>query len=58
MENPSPGEKKRDNGDQEDDDQPVFSLITGKYRHAKRYGVGKGASLEICPRCPLTRLDR
>ncbi|KAK7022945.1 Diphthamide biosynthesis protein 2 [Paramarasmius palmivorus] len=22
----------------EDDDQPVFSLVTGKYRHAKRYG--------------------
>jgi hypothetical protein len=22
----------------EDSDQPVFSLITGSYRHAKRYG--------------------
>ncbi|KAJ8469937.1 hypothetical protein ONZ51_g8656 [Trametes cubensis] len=26
--------------EEEDLDQPVFSLITGKYRHAKRYGGG------------------
>ena len=24
--------------DTNDPDQPVFSLVTGKYRHAKRYG--------------------
>ncbi|KII84822.1 hypothetical protein PLICRDRAFT_57334 [Plicaturopsis crispa FD-325 SS-3] len=24
--------------DEEDPDQPVFSMVTGKYRHAKRYG--------------------
>jgi diphthamide biosynthesis protein 2 len=24
-------------------DQPQFSLITGKYRHAKRYGGGEGS---------------
>ncbi|KAI0370673.1 diphthamide biosynthesis protein [Pilatotrama ljubarskyi] len=30
----------RDGGEEEDEDldQPVFSLATGKYRHAKRYG--------------------
>ncbi|KAL0066996.1 Diphthamide biosynthesis protein 2 [Marasmius tenuissimus] len=27
------------NEEDEDEDQPVFSLITGKYRHAKRYGT-------------------
>ncbi|KAK0486587.1 putative diphthamide synthesis protein-domain-containing protein [Armillaria novae-zelandiae] len=26
------------NGETEDGDQPMFSLITGRYRHAKRYG--------------------
>lgn len=26
------------NGEKEDDDQPMFSLMTGRYRHAKRYG--------------------
>ena len=25
-------------GEPEDLDQPVFSLVSGKYRHAKRYG--------------------
>lgn len=24
--------------DEEDLDQPIFSLVTGKYRHTKRYG--------------------
>ena len=28
--------------DDEDIDQPVFSLVTGKYRHAKRYGDANG----------------
>ncbi|CAA7263747.1 unnamed protein product [Cyclocybe aegerita] len=27
--------------DSDDSDQPVFSLITGTYRHAKRYGPGR-----------------
>ncbi|KAF5376495.1 hypothetical protein D9615_008664 [Tricholomella constricta] len=27
-----------------DPDQPVFSLITGTYRHAKRYGAGAGGN--------------
>ncbi|KAG5643986.1 hypothetical protein DXG03_009276 [Asterophora parasitica] len=31
-------------GEEEDHDQPVFSLVTGTYRHAKRYGVGAGDS--------------
>ncbi|KAH9994336.1 putative diphthamide synthesis protein-domain-containing protein [Russula compacta] len=31
--NPSP-----DEGEEDDPDRPVFSLVTGKYRHAKRYG--------------------
>lgn len=26
-----------DEGDDEDPDQPIFSLVTGKYRHARRY---------------------
>ncbi|KAH9895870.1 diphthamide biosynthesis protein [Cubamyces lactineus] len=29
-----------EDAEEEDLDQPVFSLITGKYRHAKRYGGG------------------
>ncbi|TEB24956.1 diphthamide biosynthesis protein [Coprinellus micaceus] len=29
----------------EDPDQPVFSLITGKYRQAKRYGASAAASM-------------
>ncbi|THH16089.1 hypothetical protein EW146_g4501 [Bondarzewia mesenterica] len=28
----------RDHIDQDDPDRPTFSLVTGKYRHAKRYG--------------------
>jgi hypothetical protein len=33
------GQHSRDEGDEDGDpDQPVFSLVTGKYRHAKRYG--------------------
>ncbi|KAJ7764908.1 putative diphthamide synthesis protein-domain-containing protein [Mycena metata] len=47
------GEKAEDEGEGEDDlDQPVFSLITGKYRHAKRFGAptptltGKGKEPE------------
>jgi len=27
-------------GEEHEPDQPVFSLVTGKYRHAKRYGLG------------------
>ncbi len=30
--------------DHDDIDQPIFSLVTGKYRHAKRYGDGNGSS--------------
>ncbi len=50
-------------GDQEDLDQPVFSLVRGKYRHAKRYGgemtllffsERRGRlQLTITPRCSL-----
>ncbi|KAG6816757.1 hypothetical protein H0H87_003152 [Tephrocybe sp. NHM501043] len=32
---------KTESGSGDDDDQPVFSLVTGTYRHAKRYGAGK-----------------
>ncbi|KAF8887021.1 putative diphthamide synthesis protein-domain-containing protein [Gymnopilus junonius] len=33
------GQEAEENGAEESDpDQPVFSLVTGKYRHAKRYG--------------------
>lgn len=28
----------RDRNEDEDEDSPVFSLVTGKYRHAKRFG--------------------
>lgn len=30
-----------DNDEESDPDRPVFSLATGRYRHAKRYGGGK-----------------
>lgn len=30
--------KEEDEGTDSDPDQPVFSLMTGTYRHAKRYG--------------------
>lgn len=30
---------------EEDPDRPMFSLVTGKYRHAKRYGDGEFSSL-------------
>jgi diphthamide biosynthesis protein 2 len=34
-----PRQHPRDEGDEGGDlDRPVFSLVTGKYRHAKRYG--------------------
>jgi diphthamide biosynthesis protein 2 len=34
------GQHSRNEGDEDGDpDQPVFSLVTGTYRHAKRYGV-------------------
>ncbi|KAJ2933761.1 hypothetical protein H1R20_g3331, partial [Candolleomyces eurysporus] len=33
------GAEKSDNEEKEDTDQPVFSLVTGKYRQAKRYGT-------------------
>jgi len=32
---PSPGDDE-----EADSDRPVFSLVTGRYRHAKRYGGG------------------
>ncbi|KDQ07197.1 hypothetical protein BOTBODRAFT_167279 [Botryobasidium botryosum FD-172 SS1] len=37
----------RENGSEEefDNDQPAFSLMTGKYRHAKKYGGPQGTSL-------------
>ncbi|KAF9478781.1 diphthamide biosynthesis protein [Pholiota conissans] len=35
--NTTPSDQEDDNNES-DDDQPVFSLITGTYRHAKRYG--------------------
>ncbi|KAH9850904.1 diphthamide biosynthesis protein [Lenzites betulinus] len=38
VENPEVSE-----GEEEDLDQPVFSLVTGKYRHAQRYGGGEEA---------------
>ncbi len=30
-----------------DDEKPMFSLITGTYRHPKRYGVETGESLSL-----------
>jgi diphthamide biosynthesis protein 2 len=34
-----PPKSSSDDVDEDDDpDRPVFSLVTGKYRHAKRYG--------------------
>jgi len=30
-----------------DPDQPIFSLVTGTYRHAKRYGGGSGGTDEV-----------
>ncbi|PPQ67619.1 hypothetical protein CVT26_006829 [Gymnopilus dilepis] len=30
--------EREDSGAESDPDQPVFSVVTGKYRHAKRYG--------------------
>jgi diphthamide biosynthesis protein 2 len=35
-----PSSNKGDEGEDEDEDpdRPVFSLVTGKYRHARRYG--------------------
>ncbi|KAI8995264.1 diphthamide biosynthesis protein [Trametes punicea] len=35
-----------DDAGEEDPDRPVFSLITGKYRHAKRYGVTEEPSVD------------
>ncbi|KAI0702377.1 diphthamide biosynthesis protein [Cerioporus squamosus] len=32
--------------EEEDIDQPVFSLVTGRYRHAKRYGDADGPSTD------------
>ncbi|KZT04025.1 diphthamide biosynthesis protein [Laetiporus sulphureus 93-53] len=33
-------EDEQETGEEEGDlDQPIFSLVTGKYRHAKRYGI-------------------
>ena len=34
------GKANEDSQEESDPDQPVFSLITGTYRHAKRYGGG------------------
>lgn len=33
-----PPDPSPDEGEEDDPDRPVFSLVTGKYRHAKRYG--------------------
>jgi len=30
-----------DDDEEADSDRPVFSLVTGRYRHAKRYGGGQ-----------------
>ncbi|KAG6907507.1 hypothetical protein DXG01_008651 [Tephrocybe rancida] len=49
----APDEKESGSQSEEDGqdlDQPVFSLITGTYRHAKRYGTGGELSLH-----PITR---
>lgn len=40
--------------DEEDPDQPVFSMVTGKYRHAKRYG-GASRYPYPCMTAPLLR---
>lgn len=32
------GSDAEEQSDEDDPDQPVFSLVTGTYRHAKRYG--------------------
>ena len=33
-----PSSDKNDDIEEGDPDRPMFSLVTGKYRHAKRYG--------------------
>jgi hypothetical protein len=33
-----PSSDKDDDIEEGDPDRPIFSLVTGKYRHAKRYG--------------------
>ncbi|KAF8517621.1 diphthamide biosynthesis protein [Gautieria morchelliformis] len=35
----------KDDGNERDADEPVFSLVTGKYRHPKRYDQGDSFSL-------------
>lgn len=45
------GEKEEEDsaeGSGEDPDQPVFSLVTGKYRQAKKYG-GEHTPLTLLP---------
>lgn len=37
---PSGEEEGRERNGDDDEDRPVFSLVTGTYRHAKRYGGG------------------
>jgi len=38
----------------EDSDKPVFSLITGTYRHAKRYNNPKGGNQGVVPPHPTS----
>jgi diphthamide biosynthesis protein 2 len=45
-----------ENVSEEDADKPMFSLVTGKYRQAKRYG-GELSNL-MRPSCILTRQQR
>jgi len=33
-------DKEGENEEKADPDRPIFSLVTGKYRHAKKYGEG------------------
>lgn len=46
---------EEDDEAEEDADKPMFSLMTGKYRHAKRYG---GELSYLTPSCILTQERR
>jgi diphthamide biosynthesis protein 2 len=38
-----------DDDEEVDSDRPVFSLVTGRYRHAKRYGGRKLSYFRLWP---------
>ncbi|KIK64153.1 hypothetical protein GYMLUDRAFT_57148 [Collybiopsis luxurians FD-317 M1] len=42
-------ERGDEEGNEEDGDSPVFSLVTGKYRHAKRFGFSSANGTQNTP---------